>query len=88
MNEEPKVKLAYLWEKTDSIGQTYFVGKLGQAKLWLFPARKLTAPGMSPEWHLYVQPWSADETRAHQERKVRQAAGLPERGEEQNGNRR
>ena len=54
MRDAVKVKLGRLYEKTSQKGTRYFVGRLGAARVLLFPSRE-TADGGDPVWDLYLQ---------------------------------
>ena len=54
MRDAAKVKLGRLYEKTSAKGTRYFVGRLGLARVLMFPSRE-TADNGDPMWDLYLQ---------------------------------
>ena len=54
MRDTAKVKRGRLYEKTNAKGTRYFVGRLGTARVLLFPSREI-ADGGDPVWDLYLQ---------------------------------
>ena len=50
----PKVKLGRLYEKVSAAGRTYYVGRLGSARLLVFKSREVTEDGTAV-WDVFVQ---------------------------------